>query len=79
MTNLSQGAAFRAALQTSPQRGLHKLQDSKRGVAVRFHPEAEVLEKLALKDGVALSAFQARSPAVPPVAEPSGAAAHCLV
>ena len=51
------------ALKWIPERGLHKLQDPKCGVAVRFDPEAEGFEKLAMKDGVALSALQARSPA----------------
>src|SRR5271157_5609178 len=51
------------ALNWIPKRGLHQLQDSKCGVVVRFDPEPEVFEKLAMKDGVALSALQARSPA----------------
>ena len=48
--------------ESGPERGLHQFQDSKCRVAVRLHPEAEVLKKLAMKDGVALSALQARSP-----------------
>jgi hypothetical protein len=51
------------ALKWVLKRGLHKRQDSKCGVTIRFHPEAEVLEKLAMEDGVALRALEARSPA----------------